>query len=505
MNRLAPASLILIGLLAYGWSLRGSYCYDDIPAVRDCRALESGAGLKDLFSSRYARAFGELTYRPVVTASYFLDSLVFGKRPFFSRAINLALHLLVGLALWSLWRILFRRRDVAFLAAAIFLCHPIVSEVVLCPGFREDLLALLFCLWSLLILTRHLLRPVWWKPWAAAAVWLLALLAKEPAILAPLLALVVFFRSPLIRRRARLRWMLSGWIKRAALLAIPFGAALLLYVGLYRLLSYPSAARPWPGGDGPILGVLNFCSVFLIYARLWLAPVHLSIGHYFEPSASYGDLRLWAGALALAAFAIFSVWAYAKRKLSGVGGLWVCVSLLPIAQIMPTPELIAERYLYMAHAGMALMFASLTIALGKHVLKTKTVAMALSAGRTPGYLGGICLVALLIALTISRAGDWRDDVTLNIRRYELWDNAQGKVALGALYFGAGDWIKSQEYYLAAVKFDPKMAEAWRGLAAACFKRNLQKDALTAATRAVELNPNDEKNRAMLELINIGKP
>lgn len=58
------------------------------------------------------------------------------------------------------------------------------------------------------------------------------------------------------------------------------------------------------------------------------------------------------------------IFSYQEAYSAGVGGLWACISFAPIAQIVPTPEWLAERYVYPAHAGVALLIASLV--LGRH-------------------------------------------------------------------------------------------------------------------------------------------
>ena len=528
--------LLAIGLLAFWNAPLGQYCYDDTTLISDCHAIESWSNLPKLISPQFGPAFGDLHYRPVAPLTFFIDAIVFHKNSFSSRLINLALHLSIGLLLFILWRRLFRREPVAFLAAAIFLCHPIVTEVVDCPGFRKDLLSTLLTLCSLYLLLGFVTRWTLWRACAAAAVWLVGLLAKEPTVMLLLLAPMVFLHSQEVRETWR---PFNNAKKRRTILALAaFALAFAIFLPLYLRLSYrtpvqnpmgdyktqilkenPTATAGLTGTGAigknsspstptakPLLGFLNFTRTFHLYSQLWLVPVGLSNGHYFVESTSYNDSRLWVGLAVLIVFASLSLFAYTgcgpflksestitPCRLAGIGGMWVCISLLPIAQILPTPQILAERYVYMAHAGMALVFAAGLTQARDSFVQT----------RRGGWMWSALVAALLltyIALTINRNRDWYDDVTLNIRRYEQWDNAQGKLALGSLYYSKGDRRKAAFNFQEAIRRDPNMADAQRGMGVLYMEIKKYKEARSHFIKARQLDPKNEKTRQALDVL-----
>ena len=505
--------LVAVGALAYCNSPLGQYCYDDVPLIFENKAIESWHGMAKLFSPGFCVEFGDLRYRPVAAVTYFLDGALFHKDPFYSRLVNVALHIAVALALFGLWRSLFDSEGLAFLAAAVFVCHPITTETANDASFRTNTVSLLLSVWTLRVLAGVIRER--FSPWrgapVAAGLWFLALLTKEPAVVVLLLAPILFLRSPATRgglwpvgqRPVGQRPMNRKKARRLAVVALCLALSLALALIPYLMWSHQGFRTPWPGGRGPALGFLNFCRTFAGYMRLWVAPVGLSVGHYFEPSATFGDGRLWGGAAAFLAFAACSAWAYGRGKIAGVGGLWVCISLLPVAQIIPSPEIFAERYFYMPHAGMSLGAAAMFFGARK--------AIAGRAGWTMGKTGlrrraviawdgaAVAGIVVLMALTFVRNFDWADNATLNIRRYELWNNAEGRLRLGSLYFAyRHDDETAIRYLKEAVAMDPRSADAYRILGAIHMARGETQQGRACVEKAFDLAPHDEKARRAYE-------
>lgn len=119
-------------------------------------------------------------YRPLMALSLLLDRTLFGYAPAGYHLHSLLLHLGVVLVVAAL---LDRRVGAARAAAAalIFGLHPLQSEAVVWIAARNDVLAALFGLGTLLLLDRG-------RPALAAATALAACLAKENAFLLPLVA-----------------------------------------------------------------------------------------------------------------------------------------------------------------------------------------------------------------------------------------------------------------------------------------------------------------------------
>lgn len=101
-------------------------------------------------------------YRPVAALSFTINQGVGGFAPWIFRATDLLLHLISGLLVYTLYVALShrdaRRRMGGLVAAAIFLVHPAVQDVLPILARRSYLLANLFSLAALWVLARSLAR-----------------------------------------------------------------------------------------------------------------------------------------------------------------------------------------------------------------------------------------------------------------------------------------------------------------------------------------------------------
>ena len=99
--------------------------------------------------------------RPAMLASLMLDAAVWGKEPFGYHLTSVLLHVANVLLIWLAIREMTvaegrpEKLLPALLAALVFALHPIVTEAVCEPSFREDLLVVLCTLSALVLAMRH--------------------------------------------------------------------------------------------------------------------------------------------------------------------------------------------------------------------------------------------------------------------------------------------------------------------------------------------------------------
>ncbi|MFW6303105.1 MAG: tetratricopeptide repeat protein [Candidatus Sumerlaeota bacterium] len=513
LDRLKPFHwqllLVMLGLLAYSRAPMGRYVYDDIHVIKENHHLDEWASLGALFSEDYGSTFGELSYRPLVSLSYFVDVKIFGRNPFWSRLFNVFLHLGVGLGLFTLWKRLFDDQLLAFFAAALFLVHPITTEVVLSPGFREELLAALATVGALILFTRAVREESVLHGCLGVLVWFFGLLSKETSMVALGLAPMLLLRfGPRKLRRPR------GKLPKAILVtAVAVALALILFFIMYLSFRPDQEAgyvawhaqrgaqgfatpdpgdSPWPGGKGPALGFLNFTGTLLTYARLWLVPHPLSINHWYQASREYTDIRLWVGLWLLVLALTLSAWGYYRGSTLGAGGLWALICLAPLSQIIPTPELLAERYLYFPHMGLALVLASLMLA-------TKEARASFARDSRllrHGLLSAILL--LYITLALARTEDWRFNVALNIRAYEQWNNSYGDTILAEIFLHHGRNADAAAAARQAILRNPTYDEPYRVLGVLHLRAGRPEEALPLFEKALQLDPDDTRNRKAVQ-------
>jgi hypothetical protein len=187
---LAPAAVVLAGLLAYSSAFPGAFVFDDTPNIsrnpqldRPLDYLPGGPG----YSAQPGRA--------VTFATFALDRAVAGNAPTFHRAVNVAIHILGALLVLALTLAAFQAPRlkgsalapqvwaVGLVAGLLFVAHPIQTQAVTYIVQRLASLATLFYLLAALLYVRwRNAGEARSRGWAARATYAGALLAAVLAM-----------------------------------------------------------------------------------------------------------------------------------------------------------------------------------------------------------------------------------------------------------------------------------------------------------------------------------
>src|SRR3990170_4464809 len=181
-------------------SLSNQFVYDDEFTIVTNYFVKTWNNFPLLFNSDYFKLSGELSYRPVVTLSYFIDYTLWKLNPFGFHLTNTLLHTLNSVLLFFLLKRIFNCQTTSFAATLIFLCHPVLSEAVNAISYREDLLAATFFIAAFLLYMKTSKEERSFSPayFASVGCYLLGVFSKEMAITLPLLIFLhdVIFRKP---------------------------------------------------------------------------------------------------------------------------------------------------------------------------------------------------------------------------------------------------------------------------------------------------------------------
>lgn len=377
--RTALLALVLTAGI-YGPRLAAPLMWDDRPYLVDTSAYDRPIPLKTYASPAYFPLTGELTWRPLATASYAAMTSAFGKNPVPLRLCSLALHLLNALLLALLVLELGLGPEVAVGAAALFLVHPAHIETLMTVTFNKELLATAGILAMLLAHRKG-------RPGLAAAALTLAVLPKETGILGLPLALLLDFLSggvKELRRRGRDHAVYAA--VAAAYLLVRFGPL------------------KGPGGEANLSALLPWTERlgdaargFAGSVRVLFAPFGLRIDYFAVPPASAAVSALWAAAaLGLLSGTLFLAWRLRrKHPMAAFFVLWPLPVLFLTSNALPTAvlsmRLMAERWLYLPAAGFA-------------------AALAWFLRGKPRRLQFLLVFWGLLGLV--RARDWNDEVSL---------------------------------------------------------------------------------------------
>jgi len=342
--------LSLIVWATFNQTLGNALAFDDLDVIFN-EAVGSLKNIPFLFSrQQYFGNFGEYTYRPVATFSYFLDNAFLGgKDPAaHARAIchlhNVVLHHINVLLVFALFLLLGVRQWTAFAIALVFAVHPLHTEAVLFPGFREDLQMTLGLLAMSCCLAADRRRPRGhWVVWAPVAL-AYALFAKEAALLVPVawLAFDAISDEKMLRERALSRRYILLFLAVAFFVAIRFFVMANPNQGELDVIErLPLKER-----------LLTAPYLFAYYVRKFLWPFPLCVIHEIEPLKAIGPAFYSSLIVAgiVAALVVVLAW---RGKWVWLVGLWVVATFAPVSNVYQIINLWAERFYYVVGVGSA--------------------------------------------------------------------------------------------------------------------------------------------------------
>lgn len=143
-NAIIVGGIVLAVILSYAPALRGGFIWDDDDHVTSNRAVQTAAGLRDIWFTSGATP----QYYPLVFSSFWLEHRLWGLAPLGYHVDNVLLHALNAVLAWLVLRRL--SMPGALLAATLFALHPINVESVAWITERKNVLSAAFYLGALL-------------------------------------------------------------------------------------------------------------------------------------------------------------------------------------------------------------------------------------------------------------------------------------------------------------------------------------------------------------------
>ena len=411
-------SFAVLILFIYGQSLAGGFVFDDRGIGEHKELLSSIDNILRVAVFPYWTIEAGL-YRPATLLSYLLNIVFLGEGAFGFHLVNLALYFGIIASAYVLVKRLFKSEWLAYLSALIFLVLPIHTEVVANITGRSELLSLLFSLLALLEFTRD--KTNWWR----AGLWMLiAIGAKETAVAAiPLALLVIFINKESFKKH---------WVGLASLFG---GAAIyfllrLIVLGPEHFLGVQTSIIENPLLFESVSGrVATAFSILWMYVSKTFWPANLCSDYSYNqiPIASFASAGAILGALVLLA-AIISLFFFLRRRpiISFASAIFIA-SFLPVSNLLfPVGTIAGERLFFFPSLGFAILLA---VILSK--IKSKWLALAL-------------LIPYII-LSFNRQSVWMSEEKLFLNAAQCAPKSVLSLSnLGTVYYFRGEYGKAQE-------------------------------------------------------------
>lgn len=488
----AGAILVAAALAAYHNSFTVPFIFDDRPSIVENSTIRHLWPVTDALSPPRGEGL-TVSGRPVLNLSLAANYALSGDVVWSYHALNLAIHLLAGLALFGIVRrtlVGLGRVTVATMAsdrrvkddalhllalatATLWTVHPLQTESVTYVVQRAESLMGLFYLLTLYCFIRsadcHLLND---KPgkrraatWQAISVvfCLLGMATKEVMVSAPLM---VFLYD---------RTLVSGSFAEA------WRRHRRLYLGLaatWLLLGYLVIST---GGRGETAGfgtevpwwayVLTQCRAIVHYLWLsvWPHPLILDYG-----TKVVRDTAIVAPqALLLALLAAATVIALWRRPVLGFLGTWFFAILAPSSSIVPVAtQTMAEHRMYLPLAAVVVLAAA-------------------GINRLAGSRGLLLLLGLAAGfgwLTERRNHAYRSEIAIWSEPAAQPGSARARCSLGVALVNAGRLTEAAAQFAEALRLDPQDAEAHAGLGGILAQNGNLAEAVAHDEAALRIDP-----------------
>lgn len=473
------AVLALLGTLLYSRSLNNPFVYDDRAFILNSNLINNLHNIGKLFSPYDYFEYGhDITYRPIPTLQYFVNYALWTSHPAGHRISSILSHVLNGVMLYFLVLLLLKENPgagkIGFLAALIFIAHPLQSESVLEVTFNETLLVNLFylCAFYAYVLYTDTSRTLKARRnlfVCSMLFYMLALFSKENAVTFPLMILLydlcygeLTFEKGFLRR---IKWerYLSFALVTAFFLAVRFS---FFRHSIENIIGYPGGSY-WTN-------MLTMLQVVPLYLRLILVPVNLSIEYKIGTAVSLIEPEVLLGLLLCVIFLLAAAVIFRRSRKNFFFYSWIFILLIPVSNIFPMQILAAERYLYSSMTGFSVLAAA---AIWRYLPK-----------KMPYLFTGL-LLCFYCVVVFFRIGDWKDEFT-------FWKQAVYKVPYSdGAHNGLGWALMGRQKYDAAISefkqslsFKPDYFEAQNSLASAYYAKGDYETAIKEFNRALKMNP-----------------
>ena len=512
-------------LLVYGNSLFHSFVGDDFFVVVNNNFVKSWNNLPLLFSKSYLTSesnlpylgklfigAGELTYRPVVTLTYFIDYSIWKLNPFGYHLTNLLLHAANVVLLCYLVFLLAKNRGIALLTALFFALHPVNAEVVNVISHREDLLAFLFSTLSFILFIKFNENVGSRKLWLfilSLMSFLVALFSKEVAASLPIvLVLYSYFFKKMRFNKA---------IFNPALFCYMAVLFIYLFISFYLIGNTGELKTAYPGGSF-YTNILTMLCIVIRYLQWLFFPFNIHATVPIDPSLvvrTVAEPRVLFSIFILLFFSLFFIKISKHFKTVTFSGLWFLVLLLPVSNMIPMRILMASRFLYLPSAAFCFLLAEL-------FLKLPEVKPFFLPAVSRDIV--IILVVFFSIFTFIRNLTWKNEITLwselvhfypkdpaahfnlgqnlfmggrfdkGIKEYKIASELDTKyekdyfAILGNYYYRKGSLDEAEKEFKLAIEKDPNFPYPYDVLGIILGSKGLYKEAISCFDQVVKLDP-----------------
>ena len=493
--------LVMYVFILYGNTMLNEYSLDDRFVVLDHKLVEKGIrGIPEIFTSRYVDSETDnkvsTGYRPVVVSTFAIEYQFFGYAPGFSHFINVVLYALAGILLLIILKRIFKDFHVLFplVIAALFIAHPVHTEVVASLKNRDELIVLSGSLFSMYLFLKYADFGKVKYLFSGLFFFILACFSKATAL--PyifLIPLVLYFFTPL--RLSKIFMISAGLI--LVFIVVTYLPQLYLPKGFRPRIYYENNIR---FEDFFTRLTTGFYILFFYLKKLIIPfPLLYYYGYNMIPIAGIGNIWVILSILFHGGIFVFAIYKIREKHIFSFIIMFYLIALAPFTNVIrPVMGIVGERFLLTPSIAFS-MFLGLLIFLLFNIGPAQ-----INPGRPALKRTGLVVFILLIpfsAITINRNTQWKDHLTLYHSDMKYLENSvkgnelYATVLLNNLESGKINPNEKEEtikkiiaHYTQALKLYPDYDKIWNNIAILYSKLNKLDESIQFHKKAVELKP-----------------
>ena len=521
--------LFFIGLLVYLPTFNAPFHFDDKltiarnPGIREPWRLDL---IWQTFNTRFV---------PGVT--FALNFFLSGFTPFSYHVFNFIIHLTnawlvfclvqgIGQTPYALKRWAdFDWPRLGFLAALIFITHPVQTEAISFLTQRYTALAATFSLLTAVLFFKARLQNHFGSFLAALLTCLLAMFCKEHTVTLPLLLLLLDFALLKESTQKAEAKQLPVWVFLLLLPVIPLtltntgqGTIHTARIANIQMDKHSregnvDITRATWGELSRHEYFLTQLNVIVTYLRLYFLPINQNLDYDYPIVKNWRDPKTIGCGLLIVGLGVLAVKFWSSARLIAVGILWFFISLSVESSVIPIGHVIAEYRLYFPILGLILATIFILAILIRFSRVYLLVAFAL--------VGVLAIIAnqrnvvwsseirlwedvvvksprksrphINLALAYSHKGKW-DQAIEHLKWVEKYDpsNSFVTVNLGFIYSAKGETELAIDYLERTIKLNPQAVEAYVNLGAIYGDRKEFVKEITLYEQALKVDPRQEE-------------
>lgn len=472
-------SLLIVAV--YGQTIFFDFSsHDDVELlVEKAVFLKNPANIVKAFTTDVVWGHQNIYYRPALTLSFMVDTLIGGTKPLIFHLGNILIHIFSCCLLFILLDMLKIGRAAALTAAAIFSIHPVLIQAVAWIPGRNDPLLTFFILISLVSYLKFWGQSSLKWFWLHLVSFFAALMTKETAVFLPALLLLY---SSLLRDEKN-----NFSLKKMFLPMIGWMVSGAVYLFL-RMSALSGATVPF---DARMNTFKESTIGFLSYIGKIFLPINLS----GDPIPA--DLPVIYGIFGLILLVAATVWLGIKNKRIFLFGLlWFLLFLIPTFLGNTTYANFAEHRLYLPLIGLAIMLL--------HLEPARLKRIPVSVIRGTMVLVIVCFAGINLAYSRTfknGLSHWKRTAEVSPHSYVA------HTLLGRSYATAGKIDLAEKEFITAFKINPRHYTAYNDLCLLYLQKGEYQKAEKLALDLLKREPGNAgmHNTLGLVYLNAGRP